>query len=48
VDAIVESRPELTKDVRSAMHEETEKYFAWVMRENRPDHGGSSKATTPS
>jgi len=36
VDAIVESRPELTKDVRSAMREETEKYFAWVMRENRP------------
>ena len=36
MDAIVESRPKLTKDVRSAMREETEKYFAWVMRENRP------------
>ena len=36
MDAIVKTRPDLTKDVRSAMREETEKYFAWVMRENRP------------
>ena len=36
MDAIVDARPELSKDVRAAMRQETEKYFAWVMRENRP------------
>ena len=36
MDAIVDAKPELSKDVRAAMREETEKYFAWVMRENRP------------
>jgi hypothetical protein len=36
VEAISKSRPELTKDVRAAMRQETELYFAHVMREDRP------------
>jgi hypothetical protein len=36
VDAIAKSRPELTKEVRAAMRQETEQYFAFVMREDRP------------
>jgi len=36
VEAIMKSRPTLTKEVRAAMREETEKYFAHVMREDRP------------
>lgn len=36
MDAIVKARPDLTKDIRAVMRQETEKYFAYVMREDRP------------
>ena len=36
MDAIVDARPDLTKDVRASMRQETEKYFAHVMRADRP------------
>jgi hypothetical protein len=36
MDAIVDARPDLTKEVRASMREETEKYFAHVMRADRP------------
>jgi hypothetical protein len=36
VEAIMKAKPSLTKDVRAAMREETEDYFAYVMREDRP------------
>ena len=36
MDAIVDARPDLTKDVRAAMRQETQAYFAYVMRDNRP------------
>jgi Protein of unknown function (DUF1592)/Protein of unknown function (DUF1588)/Protein of unknown function (DUF1587)/Protein of unknown function (DUF1585)/Protein of unknown function (DUF1595) len=36
VDGIVKSRPSLTKDVRASMRQETELYFAHVMRDDRP------------
>jgi mono/diheme cytochrome c family protein len=36
IDRLVESKPDLTKDVRAAMRRETEMYFAYVARENRP------------
>jgi len=36
VDSIMKARPALTKDVRAAMRQETEEYFAHVMREDRP------------
>jgi len=36
VDAIMKSKPALTKEVRASMRKETEQYFAYVMRENRP------------
>jgi mono/diheme cytochrome c family protein len=36
IDRIVESKPDLDKDMRSYMRRETELYFAYVMRENRP------------
>jgi hypothetical protein len=36
VDRIVESKPEFDGDMRKAMRRETEMYFAYVMRENRP------------
>ena len=36
MDAIVEARPDLTKDVRAAMRQETQEYFAYVMRNDRP------------
>jgi hypothetical protein len=35
VDAIVAARPGLTKDVRAAMRQETQEYFAYVMRGDR-------------
>ncbi len=36
VDAISKSRPALTKEIRASMRQETELYFAHVMREDRP------------
>lgn len=36
IDRIVDSKPELDGDMRKAMRRETEMYFAYVMRENRP------------
>lgn len=36
VQAIVKSRPNLSKEVRAAMRQETEQYFAYVVREDRP------------
>ncbi len=36
VDAIVEARPDLSKDVRAAMRQETQEYFAYVIRNDRP------------
>jgi hypothetical protein len=36
VQAIVKSRPALSKDVRAAMRQETEQYFAHIVREDRP------------
>jgi len=36
VDAIMKSKPALTKEVRASMRKETEQYFAYVMRESRP------------
>jgi hypothetical protein len=36
VQAISRSRPALTKDVRAAMRQETEQYFAHIVREDRP------------
>ena len=36
MDAIVKTRPDLTKDVRAAMRQETQEYFAYVMRNDRP------------
>ena len=36
VDALMKSKPALTKEVRAAMREETEQYFAYVMRDDRP------------
>jgi mono/diheme cytochrome c family protein len=36
MDQIVDSRPDLDNDMRSAMRRETEMYFEHVMRENRP------------
>jgi mono/diheme cytochrome c family protein len=36
IDRIVESKPDLDGDMRSAMRRETEMYFAYVVRENRP------------
>jgi hypothetical protein len=36
IDRIVESKPDLDKDMRAAMRRETELYFEHVMRENRP------------
>jgi uncharacterized protein DUF1592/uncharacterized protein DUF1588/uncharacterized protein DUF1587/uncharacterized protein DUF1585/uncharacterized protein DUF1595 len=36
VDALMKSKPALTKEVRAAMREETEHYFSYVMREDRP------------
>jgi Protein of unknown function (DUF1592)/Protein of unknown function (DUF1588)/Protein of unknown function (DUF1587)/Protein of unknown function (DUF1585)/Protein of unknown function (DUF1595) len=36
MDAIVESRPDLSKDVRAAMRQETQEYFAYVIRNDRP------------
>jgi mono/diheme cytochrome c family protein len=36
INRIVDSKPELDGDMRKAMRRETEMYFAYVMRENRP------------
>jgi hypothetical protein len=36
INRIVDSKPELDGDLRKAMRRETEMYFAYVMRENRP------------
>ena len=36
VDSIVDAKPDLSNKVRAAMRQETEQYFAYVMRENRP------------
>jgi hypothetical protein len=36
MDRIVDARPDLDNDMRSAMRRETELYFAYVARENRP------------
>ncbi len=36
VDGIVDARPDLSNKVRTAMRQEAEQYFAYVMRENRP------------
>jgi hypothetical protein len=36
MDAIVDAKPELDGKMRTAMRQETEMYFAYVMRENRP------------
>jgi hypothetical protein len=36
IDRLVESKPELDGDMRKAMRLETEMYFAYVARENRP------------
>ncbi len=36
IDRIVESKPDLDGDMRSAMRRETEMYFEYVVRENRP------------
>ncbi|HUQ09246.1 MAG TPA: DUF1592 domain-containing protein [Steroidobacteraceae bacterium] len=36
IDRIVESKPDFDNDMRKAMRSETEMYFAYVMRENRP------------
>jgi hypothetical protein len=36
IDAIVDAKPEFDKDMRAAMRRETEMYFGYVMREDRP------------
>jgi len=36
IDALVKSRPDLDKDTRAAMRRETEMYFGYVAREDRP------------
>ncbi len=36
INRVVESKPELDNEMRKAMRGETEMYFAYVMRENRP------------
>jgi hypothetical protein len=36
INKVVESKPELDNEMRKAMRGETEMYFAYVMRENRP------------
>jgi mono/diheme cytochrome c family protein len=36
IDRLVETKPDLDSDMRKAMRRETEMYFAYVMRENRP------------
>jgi hypothetical protein len=36
VQAIVKSRPALSKEVRAAMRQETEQYFSHIVREDRP------------
>ncbi len=36
IEQVVDSKPEFSKDVRKAMREETEMYFAYVAREDRP------------
>jgi hypothetical protein len=36
IDRIVESKPDLDAKMRTAMRRETEMYFAYVVRENRP------------
>jgi hypothetical protein len=36
IDEIAKSKPDLDGDMRKAMRRETEMYFAYVMRENRP------------
>jgi hypothetical protein len=36
IDGIVDARPEFDKDMRVAMRRETEMYFGYVMREDRP------------
>jgi hypothetical protein len=36
IDGIVKSKPDLDGDMRKAMRRETEMYFTYVMRENRP------------
>ena len=36
IDGIVDAKPEFDKDMRASMRRETEMYFGYVMRENRP------------
>ncbi len=36
IDVIVDAKPEFDKDMRAAMRRETETYFGYVMREDRP------------
>jgi uncharacterized protein DUF1592/uncharacterized protein DUF1588/uncharacterized protein DUF1587/uncharacterized protein DUF1585/uncharacterized protein DUF1595 len=36
IDAIVDAKPEFDKDMRASMRRETEMYFGYVMREDRP------------
>jgi len=36
IEQVAKSKPDLDKDMRKYMREETEMYFAYVMRENRP------------
>ena len=36
IDEVAKSKPDLDGDMRKAMRKETEMYFAYVMRENRP------------
>ncbi len=36
IETVVKSKPEFNKDMRKAMREETEKYFEYVAREDRP------------
>jgi hypothetical protein len=36
IEKLVKSKPEFTKDMRKAMREETEQYFGYVAREDRP------------
>jgi hypothetical protein len=36
IETVVKSKPDFSKDMRKAMREETEKYFEYVAREDRP------------
>jgi len=36
IDAVVDAKPEFDKDMRASMRRETEMYFGYVMREDRP------------